>query len=114
MRIGFVGTGVIGGGMAYRALAEQQEGMLYDRRPEAVADLFAKGCAVAGSAAELAAACDVIVTSLPTENDVRQAFFDADGVLQGLRDGALVIETSTVPPQVIRDLAPQIAARRAD
>lgn len=113
MRIGIIGIGVIGGGMARRALAEGHAVMVHDLRSEVVAELVAVGAVAAGSGKALAAASDFIVASLPRAEDVDSAFHAANGLLEGLREGAVVIETSSTPPAGIERLHQAVAKRGA-
>lgn len=99
MRIGLIGAGVMGGGMAQRALAAGHEVMVRDLRPEICAAFAKRGAAIAPSAAALAAACDVVVLSLPRTEDVEAVCFGPDGLAQALRPGMTLIDTSSTMPE---------------
>ena len=99
--------------MARRALAEGHAVCVYDLRAEAVSALAALGAKAAANAREVAAASDFIVVSLPLREDVEAAFHGNDGLLEGLRAGAMVIETSTIPADGLPALHAAVVARGA-
>lgn len=65
----------------------------------------------AATAAAVAGACPVLVTSLPSIAAVNAAFFGKDGIAAGARPGSVVIETSTLPLAVKHDIRERCAAR---
>jgi 3-hydroxyisobutyrate dehydrogenase len=77
------------------------------------ADKFAKesGTKVARSCAELARDCDVVITMLPTSNEVGQCLNGSNGVLKSLRKGAVVLEMSSGLPSRTRDFGLQVKER---
>lgn len=97
-RIGFLGLGTMGEPMAGHLLdAGFPVTTAPHRRP--VADgLVRRGMVVAGSAAAVAAASDVVITMLPDTPDVQAVLFGEDGVADGLAPGALVIDMSSISP----------------
>ncbi len=113
LRIGVIGTGVIGGGMVRRALAEGHEVGVFDLRAEVLEELAAVGARPASSSADLAAHCDTVVISLPRAEDVEKACFAAAGLLEGLRPGMVVIDSSTTPPAGMEKLRQAVTARGA-
>jgi 3-hydroxyisobutyrate dehydrogenase len=64
------------------------------------------------TAAEVAAASEVTITMLPDSPDVAAVARAADGIFAGARPGAVVIDMSTISPQVTRELATEAAARK--
>lgn len=113
LAIGFIGVGVIGGGMARRALAEGHRAAVHDLRRDVVDELAKAGAIPCASAREVAARSDYVVVSLPRREDVHSAFFGANGLLEGLRAGSVVIETSSIPPEGIGEFAEAVKARGA-
>ena len=114
-RVGFVGIGSMGWPMARNIAAAGYTITVYDtdsaraRRFEAEHD----GRAADGPEA-LGRAADVVVTMLPTGDDVRKALLGADGVrgvAHGLRDGAIVVDMSSSDPVGTRELGALLAAR---
>jgi 3-hydroxyisobutyrate dehydrogenase len=108
--VGFLGLGAMGAPMARRLLAHGYPLCLFDVVPESVARLVADGAVAADSARALAADSDVVVMMLPDSPQVEAVLAGPDGVLAGLRPGALVIDMSTISPAVTRQAADAVAA----
>ncbi len=111
MRIGFVGAGVIGGGMARRAMSAGHAVGFRDLDAGIVATLVQEGAHAMASARELAATSDVVVVCLPRAEDVDAACRGAEGILAGLRVGTVVIDASSTPPAGAAGLQSEVAAR---
>lgn len=114
MRVGVVGIGVMGGGMTLRLLASGHEVSVYDLRPEPFLPLVERGALRASSAAEAAEGRQFVITSLPQGEDVRSAITGNKGILAGLASDAVIVETSTVSPEVVLELAPLVREGGAD
>src|SRR5262245_27411548 len=106
MNIAFIGVGRMGGRMAARLLAAGYDVTVFDPDVEAVARLA--GARAASSPAEAAAGADFILCRLPNPAILAEA---VAGVLEGAREGALIIDFSTGDPSVARELAARAAAR---
>ncbi len=82
-----------------------------DLRPE-IRDAFSKeGARVVQSASELCPVCDYIVLSLPLTEDVEAACFGPKGVLEYLRPGTVVVDTSSTPPEDMKKLGEAVRAK---
>jgi len=115
LRVSVVGTGRMGGAMAGRVAAAGHSLTVWNRtreRAEAVATQL-EGVTVADSAREAAASADVVIVSLADDAAVRAAYRDEDGLVAGLRPGAVVADTSTVAPETIRALEDDVRAMGA-
>jgi 3-hydroxyisobutyrate dehydrogenase-like beta-hydroxyacid dehydrogenase len=71
------------------------------------------GATVAGTAREAAATSEVVVCSLADDAAVREAYAGPDGIAAGLNSGAVVLETSTISPETVREIAPEVQERAA-
>lgn len=112
MQVGFVGTGVMGGAMVRCLLEAGHQVTVYDRRREATAPLCALGARWAETPRVVAAASEVVCTSLPGPPEVEQVVFDAaSGVLAGLQTGSAYIDLTTNAPTLARRLAEVCRAR---
>ena len=111
MRIGFIGTGTMGRPMAANLLKKGHTVVGYDVVPEALAAAAALGVEPAGSAAEAAKGADVVVTMLPSSPHVEVVYLGARGVLEGVGQGRLCIDMSTIDPSVSRRVAEAARAR---
>jgi 3-hydroxyisobutyrate dehydrogenase len=112
-KVGFVGLGNMGGGMAGNVLRAGYALVVHDVRAEAAHALVARGAQAAGSPAEVARLAEVIVTSLPGPPEVEAVAVGGQGLLEGIRPGAVWIDTSTSRPTLIRQLEPRFRARGA-
>ncbi len=104
-KVGVVGLGHMGGSMALCLVDAGQTVVGYDAVPAAVARLVDGGGAGAPSAAALAAEVSVVICSLPDAPAVRAAILGADGALEGAAEGTTIIETSTIDPHTIHEVA---------
>lgn len=105
--IGFVGLGTMGVPMVRRLLAAGFTVHGASRSPGPVALLAAEGMVPAGDVGEVAARAEVVLTALPTEEDVDEV---AARLLDAGHPGQLLIEHSTISPGLARD----VAARAGD
>jgi 3-hydroxyisobutyrate dehydrogenase len=114
-RIGFIGLGSMGSGMAARLVEQGYELTVYNRTRAKSEALAALGAVAADSPAAAAAGADVLFLSLADQDAVTRVLFGADGALAALPPGAIVADMSTVAPAFARELAGRIAAsgRRA-
>ncbi len=111
--VGFIGLGNMGGGMAGNLQKADYPMVVYDIR-QAIAQPFVdQGARLASSAAEVASQCDVIFTSLPGPAEVEAVAVGPDGVLEGIKPGAVYVELSTSRPTLIRQIEPQFRAKGA-
>ncbi|TFY98562.1 NAD(P)-dependent oxidoreductase [Ramlibacter rhizophilus] len=111
MKVGFIGLGVMGAPMAANILKGGHELTVYDRSAEAVARLVQAGARAAANGREVGAASDIVVTMLPEPQHVEQAVLGPDGVAEGLREGGIVIEMSTIDPGTSRRVGDALRAR---
>jgi 2-hydroxy-3-oxopropionate reductase len=113
-KIGFVGLGIMGRPMARNLMEADYELVLQNRSPEKAEELAKEGNATAaGSPQEVAEACDIIITMLPDSPDVEAVVAGEGGVLEGIRDGALLVDMSTISPVVTRELSEMVREKGA-
>ena len=112
--VGFIGLGIMGRPMAKNLMDAGYELVVHNRSPEKVEELAEEGDATAaGSPREVAEACDVVITMLPDSPDVEAVVAGEDGVLEGIRDGALLVDMSTISPVVTEELAAKVREKGA-
>ena len=110
MKVSILGMGRMGAAMARRLAGDDFELTVWNRSPEparAIAD--ATGATVVASAAEAAAAAEVVVSSLADDAACDAVHTGPRGTLEGIREGVVVLETSTVDPETVRRLAARFA-----
>jgi 3-hydroxyisobutyrate dehydrogenase len=113
-RVGFIGLGIMGRGMAANLLRAGFPLTVWNRTPERVEPLGAAGAAVAANPAELAATSDIVITCVSDTSDVEAVILGPQGVVHGIRPGSLVIDMSTISPQATRSIAAALAERNVD
>ena len=111
LRVGFVGLGAMGLPMARNL---HRAGLLagaWNRTPAKAEALAAEtGCMAAATPAELAAACDIVVTCVSADQDLLEVI---DAMAPALRPGAVVADCSTVAAATAREAAARLAAAGA-
>jgi 2-hydroxy-3-oxopropionate reductase len=112
-RVGFIGLGIMGRGMAANLLKAGFDLTVWNRTAAKADELLAAGAKLAASPAELAAACDVVCCCVSDTPDVKEVLLGEQGAVQGLREGALVIDMSTISPQGAREVAAALDAKGA-
>ena len=112
-KVGFIGLGTMGGPMAQNLMEDGYELVLYNRTPEKAEEIAGDGTTVVESPKEVAESCDVVVLMLPDSPQVEEIVEGEDGVLEGLKEGALIVDMSTISPVVTRELAEKIQERGA-
>ena len=112
--IGFIGLGIMGRPMAKNLMESGYELVVHNRSPEKAEELAKEGNATAaGSPKGVAEACDVVITMLPDSPDVEAVVAGEGGVLEGIRDGALLVDMSTISPVVTEELAAKVREKGA-
>jgi 3-hydroxyisobutyrate dehydrogenase len=113
MRYGFIGLGHLGGHLAASLLRHGFALAVHDRDRGAAESLVGKGADWADSPKALAAACDAVITCLPSPAASEAVLAGPDGILAGLRKSATWIEMSTLGRDEILRLARLAEARGA-
>lgn len=108
--IGFIGVGYMGHGMAKNILKGGYRLRILGRRNRAPVDsLVGMGAEEASSAADLAQSCDIIHLCLSNSPQVEQVIRGPGGILEGAKDGLIVIDTTTADPTSTLALAEEMA-----
>ena len=101
MKIGFIGVGFMGRHMARNIAAGGYEMTVFDIRKEAADELISMGAIWADSPAAVAAASDIVFTSLPRPQDVEEVALGEGGILSGAGAGTVYFDLSTTDPDTI-------------
>ena len=110
-KIGFIGLGRMGRPMATNLLKKGFELVVLDINRAAVDTLIGAGAAAGASVADIARACDIIVTMLPSAKEVEQVALEPDGIFAHAAKGALFMDMSTIDPLATDRLAQAANAR---
>jgi 3-hydroxyisobutyrate dehydrogenase-like beta-hydroxyacid dehydrogenase len=111
--VGFAGLGRMGTPMARRLLEVGVPLTVWNRSPERMEPLISAGASAADTPRALAAASDIVVTMVSDAEALRAVLRGEDGVLDGLRRDALLIDTSTIGPAAASELASAVYERGA-
>lgn len=103
--IGFIGLGIMGAPMATNLVAASHDVIGYNRSPAKVDALVAKGGRAAKCIADAVRGAEVVITMLPDSPDVIEVVEGPDGVLANASDGLLLVDMSTIRPDVSRQIA---------
>ncbi len=112
-KLGYIGLGLMGGGMATHLVKQGWPVTVFDLRPEAIEAVMEFGADRGESPKAVAEVSDVVITSLPNPASVEQVALGPDGIVEGLRPGTVYIDMSTVEPNTTRRVAEEIEKRGA-
>ena len=113
-KLGFVGLGVMGGGVARRLLAAGHELHGWNRTPEKAAPLVAEGLVLEESPRAVAEQADVVFTMVTNVPALRAVAEGEDGIIAGLGPGKVWVDMTTAAPAVCRELAERAREAGAD
>ena len=111
-RIGFVGVGLMGHGIAKNLIAKGHPVTLrLHRNRAAAADLLKAGAAEVTSYAELAQGSDIVIVCVTGAPQVQEVVLGAEGLASGARQGLIIIDTSTSEPATTTQMREALAAK---
>jgi 3-hydroxyisobutyrate dehydrogenase len=111
-KLGLIGLGIMGKPMAINLLKAGFEVTVYNRSRAPVELLTAQGAKAASSPKEVAANSDVVITIVTDSPDVEEVVLGANGVMEGMRPGGIVVDMSTISPAVTRRIAAELRKNR--
>ncbi|MFF1877092.1 NAD(P)-dependent oxidoreductase [Leifsonia sp. NPDC058230] len=111
MRIAFIGLGIMGMPMARNLLRAGHEVVGFNRSVDKVDAFVGVGGFGAASVAEAVTSAEVVITMLPDSPDVAAVYRGDSGILASVAEGALLIDMSTIRPDVARALSAEAGQR---
>ncbi len=112
--IGFIGLGLMGGNMVENLQTRGYELVVMGRKPDVVSAVLDRGNArQASTPKELAEASDIIMLCVTTSEVVESLVYGDDGLLAGVKDGAVLIDFGTSIPDSTRKIGADLAAKGA-
>ncbi len=108
LRVGFIGTGLIGTPMVERLLDEGFTVTVWNRTVDKTTPLVARGATAASSARELAAVCDIICLCLTNTAAVEDVVFGAGDLASVLHAGQLIVDFSSIAPDATLSMAKRL------
>ena len=109
--VGFIGIGIMGGGMVRNLARAGLKPRLWNRTRSRLEEYVAEGFEVAEDPAALAAASDVVITCVSDTPDVEKVVLGDRGVIEGVRAGSLVIDMSTISPRATGEIGRRLAEK---
>jgi len=114
LRVGMIGLGAMGLPMARNVLKAGFPLAVWARRPESAEAIGAEGAEWAESPTALARRFDVVILIVTNSPDVEELMRGRDGLLEGAREDATIVDMSTIAPSVSRGLAALARERGVD
>lgn len=100
MKIGFIGTGIMGAPMAGHLLEAGYPLNVYTRTKDKAQDLIDKGAVWYENPAQLTENSDVIITMVGYPKDVEEVYFGSDGIIENAKPGTYLIDMTTTDPEL--------------
>jgi 2-hydroxy-3-oxopropionate reductase len=110
-KIGFIGLGIMGKPMSKNLLEAGYKLVVYDIVPAPVEELKQAGAEVGSSPSDVASKTNIIITMLPNSPHVKQAVLGKNGIIEGAKKGALVIDMSSIAPLAAREVGAELAKK---
>ncbi len=113
MKVGYIGAGAMGAPMiAQLNTAFPGDVFVYDANPDVTAKVAGEtGAVPTGSIAEIAAATDILLSCVPTNDTIRDVYLGENGVASAMKAGGITIDCSTVGPDATREVHDHLATR---
>ncbi|HYJ13006.1 MAG TPA: NAD(P)-dependent oxidoreductase [Thermomicrobiales bacterium] len=113
IKVGVIGLGKMGKPITRNLLKAGFTVTVNNRSTAATGEMVAAGAIDGGSPRGVADAADIIITSLPDPTAVRTVYLEPDGLVDSVREGQVIVDTSTIDPGLSRELAEKVAAKNA-
>lgn len=110
-RIGFIGLGLMGQPLSRRLLEAGHPLTVWNRTADKAKDLRAAGAAWAPSARAVAETSDIVITMVTDSTASEEVICGTGGVLEGARPGVILIDMSSIAPEMSRSIAARASAR---
>ena len=110
-RIGFIGIGIMGSQMSRRILGGGYSLMVWNRTKDKAKDLLAAGATWGNSPKVLAQSSDIVITMVTDSKASEEVSCGANGVLEGAHPGLVLIDMSSIAPEMSRSIAERARAK---
>ncbi|GEK29300.1 NAD(P)-dependent oxidoreductase [Furfurilactobacillus siliginis] len=105
MKLGFIGTGVMGAAIVENLLKAGNAVTVYNRTQAKAASLIKQGAKWADSPAIVAAKSEIVLTMVGYPKDVESVYFGEDGVFAGVQPGSIIVDMTTSTPSLAAKIA---------
>jgi 3-hydroxyisobutyrate dehydrogenase len=113
-KIGFIGLGIMGQPMALNLIKTGFEVITFNRTFEKTKTITDAGGSSALSPKEVAEKSDIIITIVSDTSDVEEVIFGKNGIIEGIKEGSVVIDMSTISPSATKTFARKLQIKGAD
>lgn len=107
-KVGFIGLGTMGLPMAANLINKGYEVTVYNRTASKADELVEKGAQLVATPRQAAAGQDVVITMVSNDQSIRQVYYGEDGILASVEQGMTIIDSSTISPELVKEIAGQI------
>ncbi|MFW5980741.1 MAG: 2-hydroxy-3-oxopropionate reductase [Halanaerobiaceae bacterium] len=107
-KIGFIGVGIMGMPMAKNLIDAGYELIAYDIDENSLNEIVDYGAKRGESSRGIAQNCEVIITMLPDSPDVKDVVLGEKGIIEGVSEGQVYIDMSSIAPLVSREVAEKL------
>jgi 3-hydroxyisobutyrate dehydrogenase-like beta-hydroxyacid dehydrogenase len=104
MKLGFIGIGAMGSHMTVNLINAGYDVTVFDIRKEAMEYMMQFGAKLGSSSSDVARKSNIILTSLPSTNALEDVVLGEHGMLESMKCGSILIDTSTVSPSTIQKI----------
>ncbi|HXO44933.1 MAG TPA: NAD(P)-dependent oxidoreductase [Candidatus Cybelea sp.] len=112
--VGLIGLGLMGGPMGQNLLRAGFPVVLWNRTKAKADDLVREGARLAADPRAVAGEADVLITIVSDPPALEEVLFGARGAIDALRPGSTLVDSSTVSPELARQIAAACAERGVD
>ncbi len=104
IKIGWVGTGVMGKSMCKRLIENNYQINVYNRTKEKAQELISLGATYYNSPKEIAQNSDIVFTIVGFVNDVKEVYFSKEGLFNGSKEGQIFCDMTTTSPTLSKEI----------
>lgn len=110
-KIGFIGLGIMGKPMARNLMKKGYSLVVYNRSKGPIEELVNDGAKAALSPKEVAEKSEIIITMLPDSPEVAEVILGRNGLLEGARKGAIIIDMSSISPVITKKIYKEVSKK---
>ena len=114
MKVGFIGLGIMGKPMCKNLIKAGHELVVNTHNPNTLKEMAELGATTVSCGREVAEAVDVIITMLPNSPQVREVALGEGGIIEGGKEGTVLIDMSSIDPTESKAISAELAKKGID
>ena len=114
MKVGFIGLGIMGKPMCKNLMKAGYEMVVTTHNKETLKEMEALGAKTVTCGREVAEEADVIITMLPNSPQVREVALGEGGIIEGGKEGSVLIDMSSIDPTESKAISAELAKKGID